>query len=140
MSNCQQFYFAGFPARLISCLKVDSGFSLTYIDHTIKYVFNGSDPGKQYSAKAILEKCQVKENIFWQGMKQVYSHTPSQKEPAQQKEHQKEQENELKQELYQERGCNTLPDELLRVERNYETPPWELRQKKRQWLRQKPSW
>jgi hypothetical protein len=32
-------------------------YGLTYIDHSSKTVFNGSDIGKQYSAKAILEKC-----------------------------------------------------------------------------------
>jgi len=30
---------------------------LTYIDFTTKCVFNGSDIGKEYSAKIILEKC-----------------------------------------------------------------------------------
>ena len=32
-------------------------YGLTYIDHRSKCVFNGSDLGKDYSAKAILEKC-----------------------------------------------------------------------------------
>ena len=32
-------------------------YGLTYIDHTTKCVFNGSDIGKEYSSKAILEKC-----------------------------------------------------------------------------------
>ena len=32
---------------------------LTYIDHHTKCVFNGSDIGKDYSAKAILEKCGI---------------------------------------------------------------------------------
>lgn len=31
-------------------------FGLTYIDHTTRCVFNGSDIGKEYSAKAMLEK------------------------------------------------------------------------------------
>lgn len=31
-------------------------YGLTYIDHTTKCVFNGSDIGKEYSAKAVLEK------------------------------------------------------------------------------------
>ena len=33
-------------------------YGLTYVDHKSKSVFNGSDLGKEYSAKAILEKCQ----------------------------------------------------------------------------------
>ena len=32
-------------------------YGLTYIDHNTKCVFNGSSIGKEYSAKAILEKC-----------------------------------------------------------------------------------
>jgi hypothetical protein len=32
-------------------------YGITYVDHKQKVVFNGSDLGKQYSAKAILERC-----------------------------------------------------------------------------------
>ena len=32
-------------------------FGITYVDHKTKCVFNGSDLGKAYSAKAVLEKC-----------------------------------------------------------------------------------
>jgi hypothetical protein len=32
-------------------------YGITYVDHKAKVVFNGSDLGKQYSAKAILERC-----------------------------------------------------------------------------------
>lgn len=35
-------------------------YGITYVDHRTKCVFNGSALGKQYSAKAILERCQVK--------------------------------------------------------------------------------
>ena len=38
-------------------------YGLTYIDHKTKCVFNGSDIGKDYSAKAILEKCGVSKYI-----------------------------------------------------------------------------
>ncbi len=38
-------------------------YGLTYIDHNSKCVFNGSDIGKAYSAKAILEKCGVTHHI-----------------------------------------------------------------------------
>jgi Relaxase/Mobilisation nuclease domain len=33
-------------------------YGITYVDHRTKCVFNGSDLGKSYSAKAILERCQ----------------------------------------------------------------------------------
>jgi hypothetical protein len=38
-------------------------YGMTYIDHRSKCVFNGSDIGKDYSAKAILEKCGHKQAI-----------------------------------------------------------------------------
>lgn len=38
-------------------------YGITYVDHETKSVFNGSALGKQYSAKAILERCKIKENI-----------------------------------------------------------------------------
>ncbi|MES1217675.1 MAG: relaxase, partial [Bacteroidota bacterium] len=37
--------------------KSDIIFGVTYIDHRSKCVFNGSDLGKQYSAKGILQSC-----------------------------------------------------------------------------------
>ena len=38
-------------------------YGLTYIDLQTKCVFNGSDIGKEYSAKAILEKCRQRQQI-----------------------------------------------------------------------------
>ncbi|KFF16526.1 relaxase/mobilization nuclease domain-containing protein [Flavobacterium hydatis] len=35
-------------------------YGITYVDHTTKNVFNGSNLGKQYSAKAIEERCRLK--------------------------------------------------------------------------------
>jgi len=45
----------------------DTGFiyGITYVDHQTKCVFNGSVLGKQYSAKAIQERCQQKA-VPWQ--------------------------------------------------------------------------
>ncbi|MEJ7737033.1 MAG: relaxase/mobilization nuclease domain-containing protein [Chitinophagaceae bacterium] len=37
-------------------------YGITYVDHSTKSVFNGSDLGKQYSAKGIQERCKVVEN------------------------------------------------------------------------------
>jgi len=39
-------------------------YGLTYIDHNTKSVFNGSDIGKEYSAKAILEKCGTTQSLI----------------------------------------------------------------------------
>ena len=38
-------------------------YGLTYIDHNTKCVFNGSDIGKDYSAKAILEKLGISQSL-----------------------------------------------------------------------------
>jgi len=38
-------------------------YGLTYIDHKTKCVFNGSDIGKEYSAKSILGKCGIEQLI-----------------------------------------------------------------------------
>ena len=37
--------------------KADVLYGITYIDHKTKSVFNGSELGKEYSAKAVMEKC-----------------------------------------------------------------------------------
>jgi hypothetical protein len=47
-------------------------YGLTYIDHRSKCVFNGSDLGKAYSAKSVLERCGI-------------SQTPAQEKPLQTK-------------------------------------------------------
>jgi len=38
-------------------------YGITYVDHKTKCVFNGSDLGKPYAAKAMLERCAEKEKI-----------------------------------------------------------------------------
>lgn len=38
-------------------------YGITYVDHQTKSVFNGSALGKQYSAKAIQERCSFKETV-----------------------------------------------------------------------------
>ena len=49
----------------VSLRQNDAGliYGITYVDHQTKCVFNGSTLGKQYSAKAIQERCQSKEAI-----------------------------------------------------------------------------
>ena len=37
-------------------------YGITYVDHKSKCVFNGSDLGKAYSAKMILERCDNQQN------------------------------------------------------------------------------
>jgi Relaxase/Mobilisation nuclease domain len=95
-------------------------YGLTYIDHNTKSVFNGSDLGKQYSAKAFLERC---------GLKQA----PTQL--------QKEKENAPNQEKIIEEGSKKHPqkiieqypqlskifDLLIKPEESYEQLPYEFR-------------
>ena len=53
--------------------KEDAVYGITYIDHKTKCVFNGSDLGKEYSAKAILEKCQEGNQLKPTDLKSRYS-------------------------------------------------------------------
>lgn len=51
-------------------------YGITYIDHTTKNVFNGSNLGKEYSAKAIEERCGLKVTVEQKG-NQIYEKLPS---------------------------------------------------------------
>lgn len=55
-------------------------YGITYVDHTSKCVFNGSDLGKSYSANALRERCDPKQ-VLMQELKQSQS-IPSNQEPA----------------------------------------------------------
>jgi len=64
--NLQAFKLAMEKEKIILVVRQnDKGiiYGLTYIDHNTKCVFNGSDIGKDYSAKAILEKCGIAPNF-----------------------------------------------------------------------------
>lgn len=59
-SSLRAFEQALQQARISLVVRQNAGgpvYGLTYIDHRSRCVFNGSDLGKAYSAKAILEKC-----------------------------------------------------------------------------------
>jgi len=69
--------------------KEDTIYGITYVDHKTKCVFNGSDLGKQYRAKAILEKCgqQIIPELSTESKKktnnkQAKEKPPKEKEPA----------------------------------------------------------
>lgn len=63
----------------------DSGliYGITYVDHQTKAVFNGSVLGKQYSAKAIQERCRFKETVKPDLLPQPGQKTASTSFPAQ---------------------------------------------------------
>ncbi|WP_432221824.1 relaxase/mobilization nuclease domain-containing protein [Flavobacterium sp. TMP13] len=52
-------------------------YGITYVDHRIKCVFNGSDLGKAYSAKAVLEHCKKMEVPTFENALQNISPSPN---------------------------------------------------------------
>ena len=56
-------------------------YGLTYVDHNTKCVFNGSDIGKDYSAKAILEKCNIEQHVITKPTAQEIE-TPMREKPT----------------------------------------------------------
>jgi hypothetical protein len=67
--------------------KQDNVYGITYVDHRTKTVFNGSDLGKEYSAKAVLEKCAA-ENMLQPSL--VLPKRTKQREPQSAKSKQKQ--------------------------------------------------
>ncbi|HEU5364000.1 MAG TPA: relaxase/mobilization nuclease domain-containing protein [Hanamia sp.] len=95
-------------------------YGLTYIDHRTQSVFNGSDIGKEYSAKAILEKC-IKAQTF--NIKKTKQEI---------KLHSKEiiADDKLKSKE-QQQGLSRLVDELIKPAQLHNYLPFQLRKKKR---------
>lgn len=95
-------------------------YGLTYIDHRTQSVFNGSDIGKEYSAKAILEKC-IKAQTF--NIKKTKQEI---------KLHSKEiiADDKLKSKG-QQQGLSRLVDELIKPAQLHNYLPFQLRKKKR---------
>jgi hypothetical protein len=102
-------------------------FGITYVDHTTKTVFNGSDLGKEYSAKAVLEKCGemvLKPELLNQ--KQVYE---QKSQRSQQKEF-----NRKKSSCaipHSKRPSKNLLDTVLRPSHTNDFVPQEFLQKKK---------
>jgi len=96
-------------------------YGLTYIDHNTKCVFNGSDIGKEYSAKCILEKCGIKQLTPDQD-KSIQSETlPEKKELF--------PDSELQQEHIQD--SSKLLDILMEAKEEYNYLPYELKKQKK---------
>jgi hypothetical protein len=74
-------------------------YGITYVDHTTKNVFNGSSLGKQYSAKAIEERCGLKV-AGEEKRNQIYEKLPSKES--------------LINDLQQQKDSFTIPD-LVKV-------------------------
>ena len=95
-------------------------YGLTYIDHNTKCVFNGSDIGSGYSAKAIMEKLGEKQNI---------SREPSLVHP------QPSDESISKNDIPQiDQSCNELikiMDAIVSPSNEYQYLPFELKRQKK---------
>ena len=61
-------------------------YGLTYVDHRTKCVFNGSDLGKQYSAKGIQERCS-NTSVTMPNDKALYAGTKKHQDPQNQHDH-----------------------------------------------------
>ncbi|WP_348810617.1 relaxase/mobilization nuclease domain-containing protein [Flavobacterium maritimum] len=97
-------------------------YGVTYIDHTTKNVFNGSSLGKQYSAKAIEERCGLK-IAGEEKRSQIYEKHPSKESSIDN--------------LQQQKDTFTIPDlvkaldMLLRAEYSSDFMPNQLKNKRK---------
>lgn len=95
-------------------------YGLTYIDHRTKCVFNGSELGKAYSAKGVLEKC---------GLPQAPNKDETQRvvlSPSQSLQH-----SNGRNAGWNKEDALALLDQLLRPEQPQMNLPYELRKQKR---------
>jgi hypothetical protein len=101
----------------------DSGivYGLTYIDHNTKCVFNGSDIGKEYSAKGILEKCGIAQLVPGQNKSIEPEISIDKKELANKPDKQHEQLQD----------SSNLLDILMTPKEEYNYLPYELRKQKK---------
>jgi len=96
-------------------------YGLTYIDHNTKCVFNGSDIGKEYSAKGILKKCGIVQLIPRQSKSDEPGILNDRKELSHEPDKQQEQ----------ERDSFNLLDIIMTPKEEYNYLPYELRKQKK---------
>lgn len=93
-------------------------FGLTYIDHINKTVFNGSDIGKDYSAKAIMEKFEgIQEKQPIQQAQKIELNVSKNEEISVADEIKKSVDNPLLEVLNPVRESNYVPSQLLKKKR-----------------------
>lgn len=95
-------------------------YGLTYIDHNTKCVFNGSDIGKDYSAKAIIEKFGLTQNVTSHDkpIEPKLSETNS-------------MELSLEKDKLQEQDLSKIIDVIITPSEEYQYVPFELRKRKK---------
>jgi hypothetical protein len=94
-------------------------YGLTYIDHNTKCLFNGSDIGKDYSARAILEKCGVSQNISVQ------------ERSIETKIHSNELSFDTTKQLHQHQDSWKIIDAIIKPSEDLQYLPYELRKQKK---------
>lgn len=94
-------------------------YGLTYINHNTKCVFNGSEIGKEYSAKAILEKCGIKQML------------PALQTPIQSISQRDSFEQSLDQDRTQEKILTRLIDDIISPSEELHYLPYELKKRKK---------
>jgi hypothetical protein len=95
-------------------------YGLTYIDHNTKSVFNGSDIGKDYSAKAILEKCGVAQNL-----------APTQMSTIQKYSEINSFELSLDKDKQQDQNLSKIIEGIITPTEQYQYVPFELRKRRK---------
>jgi len=98
-------------------------YGLTYIDFTTKCVFNGSDIGKEYSAKIILEKCGESQQLS------LVSKNNISRKTKQNRSMQLERESKLS--FDQHLVLGKVWEELVNPIEQYNTIPYQLRKRKK---------
>lgn len=107
-------------------------YGITYVDHQTKCVFNGSALGKRYSAKAIQERCLIKE-VPGQDLHSLHPvRKPSigLQSPATAATETRDSEN-APQHFQHNQSSNAILDSLLQVEKPADYVPGQLKKKSR---------
>lgn len=107
-------------------------YGITYVDHQTKCVFNGSALGKRYSAKAIMERCLIKE-VPGQDLHSLHPvRKPSigLQSPATAATETRDSAN-APQYFQHNQSSNAILDSLLQVEKSADYVPGQLKKKKR---------
>jgi len=107
-------------------------YGITYVDFRTKSVFNGSDLGKQYSAKAIVERCTEQQNLslHYQKTRQQIPFDDQQVERSYSRK------PELSTQIQVGPATNNSPDDrsldvLFEPTRTGDFMPWQLRKSRR---------
>lgn len=111
-------------------------YGLTYIDNNTKCVFNGSDLGKGYSAKAMLEKLEARHQAkeIQQPVKEQPTQTkqPNTREVVTDKSQTIFIKKDHSQDVSMDQKHSTVLDELTRAEQSFGVTPYGLRKKRKQ--------